>query len=82
MNTQISTFARFWSIYLVAVLAFASCDNSLPEKGDDSLVIELRVPEPLEVTTKAGTTLNGITHTTVWVLQYVDNETATRVARE
>lgn len=82
MNTQISTFARFWSIYLVAVLAFASCDNSLPEKGDDSLVIELRVPEPLEVTTKAGTTLNGITITNVWVLQYVDNETAPRVARE
>lgn len=82
MNTQISAAARFWGIYLLSALALISCDNSLPEEGDDSLVIELHVPKPLEVTTKAGTALNGITITNVWVLQYVDGENVPRKAEE
>lgn len=59
---------------MLGVLALASCDNSLPEEGSDSLVIKLRVPDPLEVTTKGGA-LDGITITNVWVLQYVDADT-------
>lgn len=82
MNTQISALTRFWSVYMLCALALASCDNSLPEERDDSLVIELRVPKPLEVTTKAGTELNGITITNVWVLQYVEGEDAPRKAEE
>lgn len=59
---------------LVSVWLLTSCDASLPVADDanlDEVIIQLALPDPLEVTTKAeGDMFNDLPITNVWVLQY------------
>lgn len=59
---------------LVSVWLFTACDASLPVTDDashDELIIQLALPDPLEVTTKAeGDMFDELTINDVWVLQY------------
>lgn len=59
---------------LVSVWLFTACDASLPVADDanhDELIIRLALPDPLEVTTKAGGDMfDELSVNNVWVLQY------------
>ena len=72
--------ARIAAACLVAALLLTSCDASLPvaDGGNQELIIQLVLPEELEVTTKADeeNMFRDLPITDVWVLQYAKETNA------
>lgn len=78
MNRQIIRIARIAAACLVAALLLTSCDTSLPvaDGGNQELIVQLVLPEELEVTTKADEMFADLPITDVWVLQYAKGTNA------
>lgn len=71
MNKMLNKIICIATAGLASSLLLISCDTSLPDIENDGrgIIIQLKVPRALEVTTKGGT-LDKIPISNVWVLQY------------
>ncbi|MCD7849193.1 MAG: DUF4906 domain-containing protein [Parabacteroides sp.] len=80
MNRRIIRMARIAAACLVAALLLTSCDASLPvaDGGNQELIVQLVLPEELEVTTKADENemFKDLPILDVWVLQYAKETNA------
>lgn len=73
MKTKINSIIHHGSVFFIAFFTCVSCENSLVETEKDDFVINLQIPQSLEITTRGGS-LNDITISNVWVLQYSQND--------